>query len=266
MTKLNNLFEIYKLLDKSNCRKCNEKTCMAFAGAVYQNRKQLNECPSLDHEIIERYSDNIYGHETPGQVMEKSLEQLKQEIQKLDLSAIAQQIGGIFSNGKLTIKSLGKNYHIYPNGNISSEIHMNLWILIPLAQYIVDYQKDPIKGKWVAFRELPNGEPRHLYFKHRCENTLKIVADTYTRLFEDMIHVFNGKQVENHNQSDISLVLYPLPKLPVLISYWKPDGDFESDFTFCFDSSAEKNLDIESIFTICSGIAIMFQKLSIRHN
>ena len=80
-----------------------------------------------------------------------------------------------------------------------------------------------------------------------------------------MIHVFQGQQVDNHNQSDISLVLHPLPKLPVLISYWKPDGDFESDFVFCFDSSADKNLDSESIFTICTGIAMMFQKLRVRH-
>jgi hypothetical protein len=29
-----------------------------------------------------------------------------------------------------------------------------------------------------------------------------------------MLHIFNGKQVENHYQPDISLILHPLPKLP----------------------------------------------------
>ena len=39
--------EIFTLLDKSNCRKCNEKTCLAFAAAVFQGRKDITECPKL---------------------------------------------------------------------------------------------------------------------------------------------------------------------------------------------------------------------------
>jgi ArsR family metal-binding transcriptional regulator len=31
--------EIYKLLNGSNCRECNEKTCLAFAVAVFKGKK-----------------------------------------------------------------------------------------------------------------------------------------------------------------------------------------------------------------------------------
>ena len=265
MTELKNPLEIYKLLNKSNCKKCHEKTCMAFAGAVYQSQKQLSDCPFLESEIIERYRGNIRGHENPDQVMEKVTLQMKQEIRQLDLSAIANEVGGIFNDGMLSINVLGKEYQIYQDGNIISDIHINPWVKIPLVQYIVHHKKKPITGNWVYYRDLLDAEPRYLLFRRRCEKELKKIADEYTGLFEDMIHVFQGQQVDNHNQSDISLVLHPLPKLPVLISYWKPDGDFESDFVFCFDSSADKNLDSESIFTICTGIAMMFQKLRVRH-
>jgi len=57
------------------------------------------------------------------------------------------------------------------------------------------------------------------FFVQRCEKPLKAVADTYADLFEDIIRLFNGKQVENHYQSDISLILHPLPKVPILICY-----------------------------------------------
>jgi len=36
MAQIKNAMEIFKLLEKSNCRECNEKTCLAFAGAVFQ--------------------------------------------------------------------------------------------------------------------------------------------------------------------------------------------------------------------------------------
>ncbi|MFH1350796.1 MAG: (Fe-S)-binding protein, partial [Pseudomonadota bacterium] len=44
MSPLNNPVEILKLLDKSNCRRCNEATCLAFAAAVFKGKKRLDEC------------------------------------------------------------------------------------------------------------------------------------------------------------------------------------------------------------------------------
>ena len=44
--------DLYKILDKSNCRQCRLPSCMAFAVAVIQGSKRLADCPSLDHETI----------------------------------------------------------------------------------------------------------------------------------------------------------------------------------------------------------------------
>ncbi|MBW1753989.1 MAG: Fe-S cluster protein, partial [Deltaproteobacteria bacterium] len=35
MPQPKNAMEIFRHLDKSNCRECREKTCLAFAGAVF---------------------------------------------------------------------------------------------------------------------------------------------------------------------------------------------------------------------------------------
>ena len=40
-----NAMEVFQLLDKSNCRECGEKTCLAFAGAVFQGHRKISECP-----------------------------------------------------------------------------------------------------------------------------------------------------------------------------------------------------------------------------
>jgi hypothetical protein len=43
------------------------------------------------------------------------------------------------------------------------------------------------------------------------------------------------------------------------------DDGLESDLNIFFDSTAEQNLNIESIFTLSTGLVRMFEKLALRH-
>lgn len=268
MAQLNNIMEIFKLLDKSNCRKCDEPTCLAFAAAVFKGEKQLAECPSLESEIIERYGGKVASKMTLEEETEQAMEQLKGKITTIDLSATAERLGAKFSDEKLTIKCLGKDFSVDAKGNISTDLHVHSWITIPVLNYIMNGAGVSVSGKWVPFRELEGGKTWYRLFGQRCEKPLKKVADTYTDLFEDMIHLFKGRQVENHYSSDISLVLHPLPKIPILICYWKPEAEdgLESNLNIFFDSTAEKNLNIESIYTLATGLVLMFEKLALRHS
>jgi len=265
MDQFKNPMEIFKLLDKSNCRKCNKPTCLAFAAAVYQGQKRLDECPQLDREIIERHAAKTVNQIPPEQMQSESIESLKRKIATIDLQSAARRLGAQFSNEKLTIKCLGKDFSVDTQGNIFTEIHVHSWIAVPVLNYILSGAGTPVSGKWVPFRELEGGKTWYRLFGQRCEKPLKKVADTYTDLFEDMIHLFNGRQVENHYASDISLVLHPLPKVPLLVCYWKPEDDLESDLNIFFDSKAEDNLPIESIYTLGAGLVVMFEKLALRH-
>jgi len=265
MDQFKNPMEIFKLLDKSNCRKCNKPTCLAFAVAVFQGQKRLDECPQLDREIIERHGGMAVNQIPLEQMQYESIEHLKRKIVKIDLSSSARRLGEKLSNEKLTIKCLGKDFSVDTDGNISTDIHVHSWIAVPVLNYILEGAGTPVSGKWVPFRELEGGKKWYRLFEQRCEKPLKKVADTYTDLFEDMIQLFNGRQVENHYTSDISLVLHPLPKVPLLICYWKPEDDLASDLNIFFDSKAEDNLPIESIYTLGAGLVIMFEKIALRH-
>jgi len=267
MAQVNNIMEIFKLLDQSNCRKCGEPTCLAFAAAVFKGEKQLAECPSLESESIERYGGKERSRMSLEEEAEQAIEELKGEITTIDLAAAAERLEARFSDEKLTIKCLGKDFSVDAKGNISTDLHVHSWITIPVLNYIMNGAGVSVSGKWVPFRELEGGKTWYRLFEQRCEKPLKKVADTYTDLFEDMIHLFNGRQVENHYASDISLVLHPLPKIPILISYWKPEPEdgLESNLNIFFDSTAEKNLNIESIYILATGLTIMFERLALRH-
>ena len=119
MSRLRNPMEIFKLLDKSNCRECNEATCLAFAAAVFKGEKQLAECPSLESEIIERYGGKAGSTMTLEEEAEQAIEQLKGKITTIDLAAAAERLGAKFSDEKLTIKCLGKDFSVDVKGNIT---------------------------------------------------------------------------------------------------------------------------------------------------
>jgi hypothetical protein len=193
------------------------------------------------------------------------LEKLKAQLQSVDLAEAAQRLGGVFTNGRLTVKILGKDFSVDGNGNLYSDIHVHGWITLPFFDYILKSQGVSPTGNWVPLRELDNGRDWANFFEHRVEKPFKRVADTYTDFFEDMVHLFNGKQVENHYQSDISLVLHPLPMLPILICYWKPEDGLGSDLNIFFDGQAERNLPIGSIYRLGAGLAVMFEKIALRH-
>ena len=80
-----------------------------------------------------------------------------------------------------------------------------------------------------------------------------------------MLQVFNGKQVEKHYDSDISLVLHPLPKIPILICYWQPEDGLESNLNLFFDANSDDNLGLESIYGLGAGLVRMFEKLAVTH-
>lgn len=265
MPKFQNAMSIFQLLDKSNCRLCGEKTCMAFAGAVFTGRRPLPECPKLDQDIINAYSDDSQNPYDVEQNREDFLEQLKKQIAGIDLKAAAERTGGRYENDRLTLKVMGKDFSVSPAGALSTDIHVNPWVVAPFLNYVL-YGKglDPT-GDWRSFRELADGRERYPLFQKRCEEQMKQVADGYTELFDDMAHIFSGKQVDPQFQSDISVVLHPLPKVPIMVCYWLPEEGMQSSLNVFFDQTADKNLDIGSIFNLGAGLAQMFTRLARRH-
>ena len=265
MTRIKNAMEIFQLLDKSNCGECGDKTCLAFAGAVFKGQKSIGECPKLDGEIVDRYTDRSENRKTIEQNRDEYLKMLKDQIAGVSLAAQAEKTGGRFMDGKLSVKVLGKLFSVDQEGNIYTDIHVNPWVAIPFLNYIIYGQGVAPTGNWVSFRDLKDGKERYPLFRKRCEEPLKRVADIYTQLFEDMVHLFDARQVEEQFESDISVVLHPLPKVPVMVCYWLPEDGLASSLNIYFDETADKNLDNGAIFTLGAGLAQMFEKLAIRH-
>ncbi|RJQ54719.1 MAG: DUF3786 domain-containing protein, partial [Desulfobacteraceae bacterium] len=189
MPEPKNAMAVFKLLDKSNCGKCGEKTCLAFAGAVFTGSRILSECPKMAPADPSDRFDGARAREDVERSREAHLEQLKRQIPAVDLNSAAERTGGRSENGRLTIKVLGKDFSITPAGRISTEIHVNPWVTVPFLNYVLFGKGLNPTGDWRSFRELTDGRERYPLFRKRCEEPMKQVADRYTDFFDDPVHM-----------------------------------------------------------------------------
>jgi hypothetical protein len=265
MPPARNAMEIFARLDKSNCRRCGEKTCLALAGAVFTGKKSIRECPLLDAETYRIFDD---GTEKNAQVEERGEDymlQLKKSLQSLDLTAAAERCGGRYQNGRLRLKILGKDFSVDNQGNLSSDIHINSWVVVPFLTYILNGKGYAPVGEWISFREIHNGKELYPLFQKRCEEAMKRVADIYTDLFADIVQLFHGQEVDQQFASDVAVVLLPLPKVPIMICYWRADEGLASSLNIFFDRTADDNLGLDALYQLCAGLNTMFEKLAERH-
>ena len=254
--------EVFKLLDRSNCRLCGEKTCMAFAGAVYLGTKSLAACPKLDPATLARFGC--------GPAVEKGEEEniitdLIEQVLRLDPEETAQRTGGMSVSGRIVLKVLGKDFAIDSQGNFITDIHVNPWIVVPFLSYLLRCPAKPLTGRWIAFREIAGGRERYPLFRKRCEEVMQQVADTWPDLFDDIVHLFSGTRVAKQFDSDISVVLHPLPKVPVMICYWRPAEGMASSLNVFFEETVGSRLDTGAVFNLGAGLARMFEVLGLRH-
>jgi len=264
MAELATVMDVLKLLDKSNCRKCGKSTCMAFAVAVISGQKQLEDCPGLQQEEVQRFVRKTAGPTAPPEAIDGSIEPLTRRLATIDLAAAAARLAATFSNGRLTLKCFGKDVSIDAEGNIATELHVHGWLMVPMLNYLLGGAGLPVSGDWVSFMELKGSKARYPLFEQRCEKPCQRLADADPDLFENIVSLF-GRPVENRHSSHVSVVLNPLPRLPILIRYWKPEDGLKSNLSFLFDSTAAENLNVESIYTLSAGLVLMFEKIALTH-
>lgn len=265
MSQFGNVMEIFSLLEKNNCRKCGEKTCMAFAASVFMGSMQLEQCPSLSAETTAKYmtpQKKSYGLEED---FSRMVEKLKAELGKVDFRTRAEQIGAAYSSGRIALKIMGKTFEIDTSGKAYTDLHVNSWVYVTVLNYIIHCQGLSVDADWVPLRELSGGQDWYRLFGRQCEMRLKKTADMYPDLFADLVDMFSGKQIVDQFQSDVGVVLMPLPLVPMLICYWRPEEGMESSLNLFFDATADRNLGMDGLYLLGTGIARMLEKLALQH-
>ena len=266
MAQVNNAMEIFQFLPKTNCKECGESACLAFAGAVFTGKVGLASCPHVPESKLKQYGGGKRETNPVEEEFSAVMKGLQERLLSLDLEDRAATIGADYEAGRITLPILGKQFTIDRHSNVTTDIHVNGWVLGSVLHYI-NYSKGiPLRSNWVPLRELPSGKDWYRLFGQQCENVLKTTADKYPDLFSDLVEMFRGRMIDERFQSDVSVILSPLPLVPVMICYWRPEDGMEASLKLFFDDTAESNLGIEGLYTLGVGIALMLERLTKVHS
>lgn len=265
MSPEKNPLALYKLLPGTNCGQCFLPSCLAFAAAVVSGSRKMTDCPFVTADVSGAASLQHAGPEPYTVLREEQQARLQEEVAEIELSAGAARLGARMAGGRLAVTCLGKEFFIDRHGRVTSECHTHCGLTIPLLGYVLYSRGGEDTGRWVPFRELRGGQAMSALFAQRGEKRLQRLADANPDLFDDLITIFSGVTAKNIFSADISVVLRPLPRVPVLICYWKPEEDLDSKLNIFFDASADQHLLIESIFEMTVGMVMMFEKIALKH-
>lgn len=229
-----------------------------------QGQKRLADCPHLPSDMAGK--DHVPDSRRPevnNDILLK-VQALQEHAHRSDLAATARRLGLPLRDGRLVIPCLGKDFSLGPQGIVSS-CHVNPWLSLPILDYVLHRAGLEPKGQRLPLRDLPGGADWGNFFAHRCERPLKKIIDDYTALFELIMDIFAGQPVPEQFGSDIAVQIHPLPRLPILLCYWKPEDGMDSALHVFFDVTAEDNLSIDSIYILGVGLVTMFEKIARTH-
>ena len=128
--------DVLKHLNRSNCKECGVPTCLAFATLVINGEKKFADCPHLSKEAAEALDKKIVPR-SRDKKLEEMLEPLKKEIPGVDFRSIAEGLGAVYTDSRLHIKCLGKDFIVDKHGKVKSLMHINSWVAGPLLKYII---------------------------------------------------------------------------------------------------------------------------------
>lgn len=265
MALIRNPLDVYATLPKTNCGKCPERTCLAFASALVRGGRKAAECPQLDGEAAAAIAAHLESRKPAYHEQEAELQRLRAGLAAVDFAAAAERLGATVVDGRLAVKALGRDFLIDAAGGIASDCHTHPGLAIPLLRYVLYSRGGRPAGNWLPFRELEGAAGRGLHFEQMCEKPLKRLVDAHTPVLKDLIDIFSGERSVDLFGSDVSLVLYPLPRIPVLICYWEPEDDMASSLSVFFDATATDHLSAAWLHGLCAGLVAMFEAIARKH-
>jgi hypothetical protein len=254
---------IYKLLPRTNCRDCGRKSCMAFAHDLMKGEAAPGDCPRLLPEGRDEIA-SILARISPSEGFHETIAALREEVAALDLALIAPGLGAEHREGKLHVPCLGRDFVVRADGHLESACHVNVWVELMLLNYCATGGRGVLSGRWVSYGELPNAAPTAPYFEKRCEEPLRGIADCHTEVFLDLMEIFGGRPAEGF-EADHAFILHPLPRVPFLLLYTRPEGEMPSHLRILLDASVTSFIPKEALTGIGRGIVEMFKKIVSHH-
>ena len=240
------LLEIIKILPKTNCGKCGEVSCLAFAMALSTGKRLPEECPYLDRaklptEIAPQPAselDQAY----------RILEEIKKKVQNVDFEKVAPGLGLSHKHGRLHLPYLDGEVELTKkNARRLDGLELDPRDQILLYNYVIFQGYKPLTGEFVGLETFPNSISKVATLRRYAEEKL---ARALNEDFEDLRSlIYHFRSRELSGEADLAVEILVLPRVPLRVYFWRgdPEEGLSPEAKILYDLRATEYLDLESL-------------------
>ncbi len=245
---------------KTNCGECGYPTCIAFATALTRRKVYYTKCPyfKADEKFIKLIDQLFVSDEKEKKPGISALTMLEERLRYKNFSEVAPLLGCKYD--KIDDKEILKVPYLKYIAEVikyrkTIEVKCNkkdfdIWDKILILNYIYFSGKSGLKGEWIAMESMPNSISKVKALKRDCEEPFIEFFRGKKSLLIERSKLLPHKFLEKPEcQSDVCVVIYVFPMLPVRINFWdemKEEG-FDANVKFLYDKNALDYLDLEAL-------------------
>ena len=185
-------------------------------------------------------------------VFKETYQSYLDQIGQIDLDSIAEKLGGRVEKDEMVISFFGQPYRISSRG-ITDPFGKQppMGISVVLCKYLLLCPDIPSLDKeWVSYRDFKNTAPLvHSFINH----TERPIVQNYSNRLKDLVAAcekLGGRDPGLNLNYQLIMILYPLPKVPLLLLFDDVDEEFPAQCKVLFERRAEHYLDPECLAII----------------
>lgn len=123
---------------------------------------------------------------------------------------------------------------------------------IMFLHYLGRADGTPLRDEWITYKELPGGEIYREPFRKRAISPLLRYFNSKPEKFMEVGVALGG---ERYTYGDLSLIMRPFPRIPLVFVLWKGDEEFSPSANILYDASASHYLPTED-YALLPGLII----------
>ncbi len=241
------MIEIYKKLPCTNCGKCGVSTCMAFAQKVTAGGAQLTDCPFIDEDITQEQPASA---SEPFSDYEQVSKELEKESTAVNFKETAETIGGTYeaADGRETIRlrMINREYEMRKEGLFENDEYCpDPWTKIIIYDYVRRKGISRLTGDWITLGHFPHTASHVKAFQSNAEKKIAAAFGNDLEGLKKRCLEIEGVKGEGKAKSDYFCTFHLLPHVPLYLSFYAADEEFDAECKLLFDSGAEDYIDIE---------------------
>lgn len=189
------------------------------------------------------------------------VDKLREALQQIPVNLLAEHTGASYQaigpgRGEFRLSLFDSPAMVtYPGlvGFDTGDNELPLPVQAILSYYFYTSDGESLTGQWISFADLPDGRMYDSAFQGYSGDELVKAFGLEIDGFKLACERVGGRATP---VGDAAYIFYALPRLPLLVNYWRGDEDFPSSCKILFDSSVSHFLPTD----VCAILGSMLTR------